>query len=146
MEIKGGDKLTAALNHIASQVTKAATLEIGFMADATYPDGTSVALVATLNEFGVPSRGQPPRPFFRSMIAEKSGEWPAAVGDLLVANDYDAEKTLSLTGDAIKGQLQQEIATFVGAPLAESTVKAKGSSKALVDSGHMLNSVDFIVK
>jgi hypothetical protein len=80
------------------------------------------------------------------MVADKSGEWPDAVAGLLKDNDYDATKTLELTGAAIKGQLQEAITTFVGTPLAPATIAKKGSSKELVDTGHMLASVDFIVK
>jgi hypothetical protein len=80
------------------------------------------------------------------MIAEKSKEWPAAVGSLLVANDYDAEKTLGQTGEAIKGQLQESIAKFDKVPLAPSTIAAKGNDKQLVETGTMLNSVGYEVK
>ncbi len=80
------------------------------------------------------------------MIAAKSGEWPAAVGDLLVANNYDAAKTLDLTGVAIKGQLQQSIKDLVSPPLKPATIAAKGFDKPLIDTGFMLRSVDYVVK
>lgn len=142
--IRGGDKLEAALKEISEKVSKAATLRVGFLEGATYPDGTPVGAVAAFNEFGTAK--SPPRPFFRDMIAAKSSEWPEAIGNLLVQNDYDGEKALSLTGDGIKGQLQQSITDFVGAPLAQSTIDAKGSEKQLVDTGHMLASVDYEVE
>jgi hypothetical protein len=146
VEISGGDKLQARLAEIAKNANKAASVDVGFLEGATYPDGTSVPLVAAIQEFGAPSRNIPPRPFFRNMVADKSGEWPDAVAGLLKDNDYDATKTLELTGAAIKGQLQEAITTFVGTPLAPATIAKKGSSKELVDTGHMLASVDFIVK
>lgn len=141
--IKGGDKLRKALDDIAKKLDKGGTLSVGFLENATYPDGTPVALVAASNEYGTDKI--PARPFFRDMIAAKSDDWPEGLGQALVANDYDAEKALKLTGDGIKGQLQQSIVDFVGAPLAKSTVKAKGTDKQLVDTGHMLNSVDYEV-
>lgn len=144
--IKGGDRLRAALDQLGKSVTKAAAVDVGFLEGATYPDGTSVAMVAAIQEYGAPKRNIPPRPFFRDMIAAKSPEWPGAVAGLLKANDYDAAKTLAQTGEAIKGQLQQSIATFSGTPLAPATVAAKGSDKELVDTGHMLASVGYIVK
>lgn len=144
--ISGGTKLAAALAKIAEGASKPATLSVGFLENATYPDGTPVAMIAAIQEFGAPSRGIPPRPFFRDMIAAKSGEWPGAVAGLLKANGYDAETTLEQAGAAIKGQLQQSIATFSGAPLAPATVERKGSDKQLVDTGHLLASVDYVVK
>lgn len=144
--ISGGDKLTAALNELAKGLDKGATLEVGFLPGATYPDGTLVAMVAAIQEFGAPSRGIPPRPFFRNMIAQNSPQWPKAVGDLLKSTGYDAQKTLEMTGEGIKGELQQSIVSTNSPPNAPSTIAQKGSSKPLVDTGHMLNSIDFIVK
>jgi hypothetical protein len=61
---------------------------------------------------------------------------------LLVAHDYDARRSLGLMGQTIKGELQDSIQQFSGAPLAQSTIDAKGFDKPLVASGHMWNSVD----
>ena len=144
VQLTGGDKLAAKLAEISKNLQKAASVEIGFLEDATYPDGTPVALVAALNEFG--SDDTPPRPFFRGMIADKSPEWPDAVGNLLVANEYDADKTLGQAGAAIKGQLQAAIVAYVGPPLKPATIARKGNDKQLVDTGHMLASVDYAVK
>lgn len=144
--LKGGEKLEAKLREIAANVSRASTLKVGFLEGATYPDGTSVALVAATDEYGRPDIGQPPRPFFRDMIAAKSPEWPDAVGNLLVANGYDGEKTLRVAGEAIKGQLQQSINDFNGVPLKQSTIDRKGFDKQLIDSAHMVNTADFTVK
>lgn len=138
----GGTKLQGALSKITANVTTAKEVQIGFLAGATYPDGTSVPMVAALNEFGIPSKNQPPRPFFRQMIAAKSGEWPGAVGKLLKANDFDVAKTLDQAGAAIAGQLRQSIVDLTSPPLSPKTIKAKGFDKPLIDSGVMSNSVD----
>jgi hypothetical protein len=144
--ITGGKKLEAELRRLAGQVAKPAMLRVGFLEGARYPDGTPVAMVAAIDEFGAPSRGQPPRPAFRNMIAAKSGEWPAAVAGLLKSNDYDAEKTLQLAGAAIAGQLRQSISTITSPPLKPATIKRKGFDKPWIETSHLLNSVDFEVK
>ena len=136
--IKGGDKLEAALSAIAEKIRKKAVLKVGF----SDPD---IALTAALNEFGVPARGQPPRPFFRNMIADKSPEWPSAIAEGLKANDYDVSKTLGQVGVAIRDQLQQSIQTFTTPALAESTVERKGFDKPLIDTGKMFQSPKFTV-
>jgi hypothetical protein len=142
--IKGGDKLESALRDLARRVARPATLRVGFLEGATYPNGMSVPMVAALNEFGT-SRA-PPRPFFRNMVSAKSREWPAALTKLLQASDYDAVTALQLAGQAIKGQLQQSINEFVSPPLAASTIKRKGFDKPLIDTGVMVNSVDYEVQ
>jgi hypothetical protein len=144
--IRGGEKLEAALKEISKRVNKKALLRVGFLEGATYPDGQSVAEVAVFNEYGVPSHNQPPRPFFRNMIAAKEHEWAPALGMALTANDYDVDKSLDLLGVGIEGQLRASIVELTSPPLAPSTVARKGKSKPLIDTGHMLNSVDHDIK
>lgn len=145
-ELKGGNTWQKALDAIAVNVSKASSVDVGFLAGATYPDGTSVPMVAAIQEYGAPSRGIPPRPFFRQMILEHSKEWPDQVQKILKAHGYAADATLADMGELIKGELQQSIVDLTSPPLAASTVAAKGSSKPLVDTGVMLRSVDYAVK
>jgi hypothetical protein len=144
--ITGGIELEAKLRELARMVAKPATLRVGFLENAKYPDGTPVAMIAAIQDFGAPGVGIPPRPFFRNMIAAKKDEWPAAIAALLKAKNLDAEKALLAAGDAIAGQLRQSIIDTNEPPLAPSTVARKGFDKPLIDTGHMLNSVDYEVK
>ncbi len=139
----GGEALRAKLEEIARKLKRGGTVSVGFLEGATYPDGTSVPLVAAINEWGAPSRGQPPRPFFRRMIAAKQGEWPAAVEAQLKATNYDVSRTLARVGEGIRGQLQQSIVDLVDPPLAPSTIAAKGFDKPLISTSTMVNSVDY---
>lgn len=155
-KITGGSRITAELERRAKNLSTAKEVRVGFLENATYPDGKSVALVAAVNEFGAPSRGIPPRPFFRGMIAQHSAEWGPGLSALLKANDYDAARALDIAGAGIEGQLRQAIVDYnAGPPLADSTIARKtgkgrvrkiagvfGPEKQLVDTGHMLNSVD----
>lgn len=142
--LRGGEKLAAALADIAKQVSKAAVVRVGFLEGATAPNGDSIPLRAALNEFGTSK--MPPRPFFRNMIAAKQGEWPSAVAGLLKANDYDAAKTLDITGEAIASQLQESIQQLTSPPLAQSTIDKKGFDKPLIEHGDMINAVSHEVK
>ena len=142
--IKGGSALEKRLSGLAAQVSKPANLSVGFMEGATEADGTSVPLVAALNEFGGAKR--PPRPFFRNMVADKSPAWGDAIAGLLAANNYDATRTMEQMGAGIDGQLKQAIVDFNSVPLSPKTIAAKGFDKQLVDSGVMLASTSFKVK
>jgi hypothetical protein len=143
--ISGGEKAAKAIADLVAKLGQNKTLRVGFLEKAKYPDGTPVAMVAAIQDFGAPSVGIPPRPFFRNMVKNKSKEWPAAVAGLLQSTNNDLDKTLRLTGEAIKGQLQQSIIDTNAPPLKPATIKRKGSSKPLVDTGHMLNSIDYEV-
>lgn len=145
VELKGGQALVKRLEELAQRLGDGGTLRVGFLEGATYPDGTPVALVAAVNEFGRPDRNQPPRPFFRAMIAEKQKDWPRALGAVAKNNDYDIDKTLGQMGEGIKGQLQESIRNLDSPVLSPVTVARKGFEKPLVDTGHMMNSVDYEV-
>lgn len=137
VNVKGGDKVAARLREIARRLGTNPTVRVGFPAGSTYPDGTSLPLVAAINEFGAPSRGQPARPFMRNTIAKHGKDWPKAAAQLLKDTDYDAKRTLALVGEGIKGQMQQEIHALDSPPLAPSTIRRKGFAKPLIDTGFM---------
>lgn len=141
MGVSGGDKLDSFMFDLAKKLEKPGVLRVGFLENATYPDGTSVALVAAIQNFGAPAKGIPPRPFFSNMIAEKSPGWGPALARLLRQTEGDATAALELLGEGIKGQLQQAITDTNEPPLAEATVDRKGFDKPLVDTGHMQSSV-----
>lgn len=118
--ISGGKKLEAALRKIGANASKAAQVNVGFLGhkgDAedvggnpgAYPDGTSVAMVAAIMEYGAPAAGIPPRPYFRTMVQANKGRWGEALGRNLVAQDYDAAKALRAMGEGIQGQLRDSI-------------------------------------
>jgi len=113
--------------------------------NATYPDGTKVALVAALNEFGVPSHNQPPRPFFRNMISKHAKSWPASIEAGLRATNYDVNLTLQYAGMGISDQLRDSINELWSPPLSPVTVKRKGFDKPLIETVHMRNSVAYEV-
>ncbi|WP_050450478.1 hypothetical protein [Bordetella bronchiseptica] len=145
VSLKGGEALVRRLEDMAKKMGDGGSLRVGFLEGATYPNGTPVALVAAVNEFGRPDRNQPPRPFFRTMIAEKQKNWPRALGAVAKNSDYDIDKTLGQMGEGIKGQLQESIQQLDSPALSPVTVARKGFEKPLVDTGHMMNSVDYEV-
>lgn len=163
---KGMDK---ALSDVARKFEVKGELRVGFLEDAKYPDGTSVALIAVTNNYGAPSKGIPPRPFFSNMVADKSPDWPAQLGEILTHNGGDGEQALGLMGELIKGQLQDAIVagayepnspvtdllkqrfpmggqTFADVQQARTDVKngeTAPAGKPLVHTGDMQNSVDW---
>jgi hypothetical protein len=170
----GGKALEAKLREIAKKAGAPGTLRVGFLEDAKYPDGTPVAMVAALNNFGTSTA--PPRPFFTQMVAEKRGNWGKSIGQLAVNNGYDMKATLSQMGEGVAGQLQDAITTMSVDPLSPITVMLRGmkshdqnlvvtgktvgeaarrvaegltnygaSTKALNETGHMKNSVGYDV-
>lgn len=142
----GGNALSNKLQAMAAALGTGSVADVGFLAGATYPNGKSVPMIAAIMEFGAPRRNIPPRPYFRTMIRQKSGQWPKAIGALLVANNYDAHRTMEMTGAAVKGQLQASIQALTAPPLRPATIARKGFDKPLIETGHMLNTADYRVR
>lgn len=138
--VSGGPDLARALERITEKLGKAREVRVGFLENATYPDGTSVASIAAIQNFG--ATDIPARPFFSAMIASKSPDWGERFAKVLRLCDYDTDMALARMGEGIAGQLRTSITETNAPPLAQSTIDRKGFDKPLVDTGHMLASVD----
>jgi len=139
-DVKGGERLKAKLAELGEKLGKGGQLDVGFLAGATEADGTSVALVAALNEFG--TGRMPPRPFMRPTVANNKSKWGPNLGTALKATNYDPMKSLDLLGEEIVGEIKQTINSVTSPKLAESTIARKGFEKPLIDTSTMINSVD----
>lgn len=63
----------------------------------------------------------------------------------LIDSDYNVDEAMAKVGEIIKGQLQNSIRQLTDPPLKQSTIEQKGSDKPLIETGHMLNTVDYEV-
>ena len=172
MSIKGGDKLTKRLEELKQKLTNAKSVDIGFLGDADYSNGTPVAFVAATQEYG---NGRiPPRPFFRNAIQTHKGKWGAMLKKALQTSDGDARKALTIMGAEIQDEIKESIIDFSGVPLSPITLMlrkmkaegieitgkqvgiaaarvAKGEStsgvndKQLIETGVMLDAVNYRV-
>lgn len=126
---------------------------VGFFDTAHYPDGTPVAYVAAIQEFGSPQNNIPPRSFMRSTASEKSEGWSKTLAqgaNRVMAGKMDAEQMLGQFGLMVAGDIKSKIVEITSPALKSSTMSARRSRKAdknpsskpLVDTGLMLASVE----
>lgn len=131
-------------------------LRVGFFDSAQYPDGTPVAYVAAIQEYGYPEGNIPARSFFRTTISGQKDGWRdgiAAGSRAMLEGKISAESMLSQIGGLAAGQIGQTISQISEPDLAESTIEARRrrrkspgvSTKPLVDSGTLIKSVTFDV-
>jgi hypothetical protein len=66
----GRKALEVALQTLGNKVGK-----VGWFEGAKYPDGTQVAYVATIQEYGYSPKNIPPRPFMRPTIVKYRNTW-----------------------------------------------------------------------
>lgn len=132
-----GRKYSAQLEKLAGQ-----EVAVGFFdGSGGYPDGQSVAQVASANEFGT-SRA-PARPFMKQMAENRGKEITEECGRMAkrLAEGGSAADELSQIGKLAEDLLKEEIRSGSFAPLAPATVARKGSSQPLIDTGRMVDSV-----
>lgn len=117
---------------------------VGWFESARYEDGTPVAYVATIHEFG--SGAIPARPFMRPAVAEHGQEWL----DQLAAGAKKAVQpgatltplmVLEAVAMMAAGNVAEMIQAVNSPPLDPRTVARKGFDKPLVDTGQMFQSV-----
>ena len=63
-----------------------------------------------------------------------------------LAHGMSAQQALNRYGVIVKGLIQQEIVDGGFAPNAPSTIRSKGSEQPLIDTGHMRQSVNYVIE
>lgn len=127
----------------------------GVQAKATDPDQPAVTVLdkAIRNEFGVPAmdgHGEvPPRPFLRDSAAEYKKAWTKAytlrIKQALLGR-ITSTKAASIIGIVVKQNVQAKIIAGPWAPNAPMTIELKKSSRPLIDTGQMRQSIRFQVE
>jgi hypothetical protein len=111
------DAVTAKLKDLAKKAR--GSVQVGFIDNDQAP-------IAFWNEFGHKGRfPAPPRPFFRTMVSDKSPQWPAMMAGELQRSKMDGHKTLAFMGEEIKGELKQSIRDFTSPPLSPTTLRLR---------------------
>lgn len=139
--IKGMGSLQAKLKNISKSYASNKQVRAGFLEGATYPDGTPVALVAAVHEFGAPAKGIPVRPFMRTAIAQNKGKWSEQLARGIEATG-NVEGALGFVGVEMASDIRNSIRDEEFTALKPATVNRKGFATPLIDTAHMVNSVD----
>lgn len=143
------DAVMDALNRLEREMNQK-SLYVGFVDKATYPDGTSVATVAVENEYGVPERNQPARPFFRNAISMHEADWKD-----LITRGFKVGQSwgniIEVLGATIVADVKGSIIQLVDPPIAQFTIdqrvkRGNTSIKPLEDTKTMLNDVTYEVR
>lgn len=97
---------------------------VGWHPTAKYPDGTPVAMVATVMEYGNVKKRVPPRPTVRPTIAEKGKVWSQHAGQGIKAvaeGKITPFALMDLLGGEAAGDVRMAIADLTTPPLSEVT-------------------------
>lgn len=125
-------KIQAALSRLPKQFA-GKEAKIGWGEGKAYPDGTPVAYVAAIQNFGAPDKSIPPRPFLKPTIEENKDRW-GSVGKKLVqqvsTGNLDALDALEGIGAVAEMDLRATIAQITEPELSPITVLLRKWRKA----------------
>lgn len=137
------DKIKATLESAPKEFENLVA-QVGFPSGVNYEDGTSVAYVAAIQEFGAPEVKIPPRPFIQPTVKAKKEEWTKIISKSVpkvVLGKATAFDVLDLVGRVASADIKETISKVTTPPLSPITIKRKGSAKPLIDTGLMLATV-----
>lgn len=107
----------------------------------------SLLEVAVVHEFG--AGPVPQRSFIRAAIDEKRSEIEAEMANLargVVSGKLDGRAALDLLGAKVAGWCQARIAAGIAPALKPATIRRKGSSTPLVDTGQLRSAITWRVE
>ena len=158
VKFKGKDKLNKKLK--ALSVIRA-SLNIGFFQNSTYPDGTSVAAVAYINEYG--ANNHPARPFMQKTATANMNKWVDGIAKNIKGagkfNLNTVKNAYKMAGIVAVGDVKKTIKSWPPGGNSKQTVArkekraqaGKGTSAinpetVLIDTGKMISSVAYEVR
>lgn len=105
-----------------------------------------LAVIAAVHEFGL--AGMPQRSFLRSAYDENLPVIDKMIQR--VANGavfgFGTNAALNQLGNVVQGMVQRKIVDGPFKPNAPSTIKRKRSSKPLIDTGHLRQSIRYVIE
>lgn len=133
------------LKSIAERLKQAATLEVrvGVLGTGgSRESGLTNADLMVIHEFG--TENVPERAPLRTTFDAKHREWVILSKKLLsalIAGRVETEQALGLLGAQAVADIQAQIRAGLPPPNAPSTIRRKGSSTPLIDTGRLLMSL-----
>ena len=133
----------------AKQLAGKPRVKIGVLGGGDHGPDLTNAELATIHEFGAPRAGIPERSFLRGTFDAKNREWQKFAEKLLkaiAAGRIDADQALGLLGERAVADVRKTIRNGIDPPLKAATVRRKGSSKPLIDTGRLLQSISWSIE
>lgn len=106
-----------------------------------YPDGTQVTAVAAYHVYGM---GVPKRDFMGLAKDEITQKTAPIITRALRSDNLDV--LYEAAGLLAEASIKKAIVDLQDPPNAESTIAAKESSNPLIDTGHLVQSVTYVVR
>ena len=110
---------------------------------------TNNATIAAVHELGAPSRGIPARPFLIPTMQNNADKYVRLMAQGFKAALQDksqADEVYEKIGLVASSDVKDYIVSGQFVPLKQSTIDRKGSSKPLLDTAELRNSISYEIK
>ncbi len=114
-----------------------------------HSEGITVFQIGMIHEFGVPEKNIPRRSFIRVPIENNIKEITKLIENnhkLVSENTMSAKTALDRIGIKAQNTIKESFRNNDWKPLKRATVKRKGSSRPLIDTGQLIGSISYIVE
>jgi len=114
-----------------------------------HSEGITVFQIGMIHEFGVPEKNIPKRSFIRVPIENNIKEITKLIENnhkLVSENAMSAKVALDRIGIKAQNTIKESFRNNDWKPLKRATVKRKGSSRPLIDTGQLIGSISYIVE
>ena len=149
VKVSGGTKVASRVAELKRKFRDAPTVLVGVPKSAgNYEDGVHTATVAAVQEFGSADGRVPERSFLRAGIADSEQGIKKIYENMLsdvIENDTDVSYIQSIVGEFVVGKIVEKISSGIGPANAPSTINKKGSSTPLIDTGHLRQSITYVI-
>ena len=145
-QLKVNDKLWKEIKAQFPKIDKA-VVKTGIQSNSGENEGVSIAEYAAFNEFG--TRTIPERPFMRKTFDDNLANYNKLIERLfkgMLGGKLDAKMAFSILGQQTEDDMKNTIMTGNFAPNSDYTIAKKGSSRPLIDTGTMRNSIRYEVE
>ena len=147
--VKDDKREQRRLEKLLQKMAKAPHVAVGILQDEKHDDGFSMVDLATVHEFGSKDGRIPSRSFIRSTCDSKRADHTKLATQLqgkIIDGKLGMKQALTQFGEVVSKDMVQAINRGIEPKLADTTIRRKKSSKALIDTGRLKGSITHEVR
>jgi phage gpG-like protein len=147
--VKDDKREQKRLEKLVGKLKKAPHVAVGILQDEAHDEHFSMVDLAMVHEYGSRGGGIPERSFIRSTCDTKKKDHVKLIGklqDKILRGHLTTKQALTAMGEVVSKDMVQTINAGIEPALEAATIKRKGSSKPLIDTGRLKGSITHEVR
>jgi phage gpG-like protein len=147
--LKDDKRIQQRLEKTLAKMAKAPHVAVGILQDKKIDEKFSMVDLATVHEYGSRDGRIPQRSFMRSTCDAQQKKHNTLIQKLqskVIAGVLSIKQALGQLGEVVAKDMVQTINRGITPELKLATVKRKGSSKSLIDTGRLKGSITHEVR